>query len=61
VSVSIIFLKECNEKVNELFQKLITKEPKYFDSYEKWKIIMREWGQASQIHTIFKNMILSSN
>ena len=29
--------KECNEKVSELFQKLITKEPKYFDRYEKWK------------------------
>ena len=30
--------KEYNEKVNELFQKLITKEPKYFDRYAKWKI-----------------------
>ena len=29
---------EYNKKVSELFQKLITKEPKYFDRYEKWKI-----------------------
>lgn len=29
--------KDCNEKVSELFQKLITKEPKHFDRYEKWK------------------------
>lgn len=30
--------KKYNKEVNELFQKLITKEPKYFDRYEKWKI-----------------------
>jgi hypothetical protein len=29
--------KKYNKEVNELFQKLITKEPKYFDRYEKWK------------------------
>ena len=29
--------KECNEEVSELFQKLITKVPKHFDRYEKWK------------------------
>ena len=30
--------KKYNKEVNELFQKLITKEPKHFDRYEKWKI-----------------------
>jgi len=30
--------KKYNKEVNELFQKLITKEPKYFDRYKKWKI-----------------------
>ena len=30
--------KKYNKEVSELFQKLITKEPKYFDRYEKWKI-----------------------
>jgi len=38
----IKILEELPEKYNkegsELFQKLITKEPKYFDRYEKWKI-----------------------
>jgi len=29
--------KKYNKEVSELFQKLITKEPKYFDRYEKWK------------------------
>ena len=29
--------KKYNKEVNDLFQKLITKEPKYFDRYEKWK------------------------
>lgn len=29
--------KKYNKEVNELFQKLITNEPKYFDRYEKWK------------------------
>jgi len=29
--------KKYNNEVNELFQKLITKEPKHFDRYEKWK------------------------
>ena len=29
--------KEYNKEVSELFQKLITKEPKHFDRYEKWK------------------------
>jgi len=29
--------KKYNKEVNKLFQKLITKEPKYFDKYEKWK------------------------
>ena len=29
--------KKYNKEVNELFQKLIKKEPKHFDRYEKWK------------------------
>jgi len=29
--------KKYNKEVNELFQKLVTKEPKHFDRYEKWK------------------------
>ncbi len=29
--------KKYNKEVTDLFQKLITKEPKYFDRYEKWK------------------------
>jgi len=29
--------KKYNKEVNELFQKLITKEPKHFDRYEAWK------------------------
>lgn len=29
--------KKYNKEVNELFQKLITKEPKHFDRYENWK------------------------
>jgi len=30
--------KKYNKEVSELFHKLITKEPKHFDRYEKWKI-----------------------
>lgn len=29
--------KKYNKEVSELFQKLIAKEPKHFDRYEKWK------------------------